>query len=207
MYARTTTVRGDPSAVDEGIEYVQDAVWPMLQHMSGCVGMSMLADREAGRCIITAAWATEEAMQASAAIVRDSRSKGAEVLRADTVDIQEWEIASLHRVHPAGPDACARVIWSEGDPSSIDGMVDAFRMSLLPRMEELPGFCSVSLLVDRMTGRTSTAVTYESREALVRSRQMGAAMREEFAGSMGGRITEVAEFDLALAHLRVPEMA
>ncbi|WP_138757538.1 antibiotic biosynthesis monooxygenase [Modestobacter altitudinis] len=207
MYARTTTVRGDPGAVDEGIEYVRDAVWPMLQHMSGCVGMSMLADREAGRCIVTAAWATEEAMQASAASVRDSRSKAAEVLRADTVDVQEWEIAALHRVHPAGPDACARVIWTEADPSSLDGMVDAFRMSLLPRMEELPGFCSVSLMIDRMTGRASAAVTYESRDALMRSRQMGASMRDDFATAMGARITEVAEFDLALAHLRVPEMA
>jgi hypothetical protein len=207
MYARTTTVRGDPSAVDEGIEYVRDAVWPMLQNMSGCVGMSMLADREAGRCIVTAAWATEEAMRASAESVRDSRSKVAEMLRADTVDVQEWEIAALHRVHPAGPDACARVIWTEADPSSLDGMVDAFRMSLLPRMEELPGFCSVSLMIDRTTGQGSAAVTYESRDALMRSRQMGTAMRDDFAAAMGARITEVAEFDLALAHLRVPEMA
>jgi quinol monooxygenase YgiN len=207
MYARTTTVRGDPGAVDEGIEYVQDAVWPMLQHMSGCVGMSMIADRDAGRCIITSAWAADEAMQASAASVRDSRSKAAEVLRADTVDIEEWEIAALHRVHPAGPDACVRVIWTQNDPSSADGMIDAFRMSLLPRMEELPGFCSVSLLADRMTGRASTAVTYESRDALVRSRHMGRALREEFTSATGTRITEVAEFDLALAHLRVPEMA
>ena len=207
MYARTTTVRGDPGAVDEGIEYVRDAVWPMLQNMSGCVGMSMLADREAGRCIVTAAWATEEAMRASAESVRDSRSKAAEVLRADTVDVQEWEIAALHRVHPAGPDACARVIWTEADPSKVDGMVDAFRMSLLPRMEELPGFCSVSLMIDRMTGRASAAVTYESRDAMMRSRQMGTALRDDFAAAMGARITEVAEFDLALAHLRVPEMA
>jgi hypothetical protein len=207
MYARTTTVRGDPTAVDEGIEYVRDAVWPMLQHMSGCVGMSMLADREAGRCIVTAAWATQEAMQASAESVRDSRSKAAEALRAESVDVEEWEIAALHRVHPAGPDACARVIWTEADPATTDSMIDAFRMSLLPRMEELPGFCSVSLMVDRTTGRASTAVTYESRDAMMRARTMGAQLRNEFTAATGARITEVAEFDLALAHLRVPEMA
>jgi heme-degrading monooxygenase HmoA len=205
MYARTTTVRGDPRAVDEGIEYVRDAVWPMLQHMSGCVGMSMLADREAGRCIITAAWATEEAMQASAESVRDSRSKAAEVLRAETVEVQEWEIAALHRVHAAGPDACARVIWTEGDRESMDRMVDAFRMSLLPRMEELPGFCSVSVLVDRETGRSATAVVYESRAAMYGATEGARPMREEFSRQMAIDITEVAEFDVALAHLRVPE--
>ena len=146
-------------------------------------------------------------MQASAESVRDSRSKAAEVLRADTVDVQEWEIAALHRVHPAGPDACARVIWTEADPATVDGMIDAFRMSLLPRMEEIPGFCSVSLMVDRVTGRASAAVTYGSREALMRAREAGTRLREEFAAAMGARITEVAEFDLAVAHLRVPEMA
>ena len=66
MYARTTTVRGDPRAVDDGIAFARNEVWPRLERMDGCVGMSMLADREAGRCIVTAAWATEDAMRASA---------------------------------------------------------------------------------------------------------------------------------------------
>jgi heme-degrading monooxygenase HmoA len=207
MYARTTTVRGDPRFVDEGIAHVRDTVWPALQGMSGCVGMSMLADRDEGRCIVTAAWATDEAMRASAEAVRDLRSRAAEAMRAEEVEVAEWEIAALHRMHPAGDDACARVLWADVDPDRMDGMVDAFRMSLLPRMEELPGFCSVSLLTDRGMGRATMSVTYGDRDALVRSRAMGADLREEFASPMGARITEVAEFDLVIAHLRVPEMA
>jgi hypothetical protein len=207
MYARTTTVRGDPSAVDEGIEYVRDAVWPMLQNMSGCVGMSMLADREAGRCIVTAAWATDEAMRASAATVRDSRSKAAEVLRADTVDVAEWEIAVMHRMHHAADGACSRVAWIECDPARLDDLVDTFRMTMIPRMEEAPGFCSVSLMVDRSTGHVTWAVTLENRDAMDATRERAMASREQFGPATGARFTEVAEFDLVLAHLRVPEMA
>jgi hypothetical protein len=128
-------------------------------------------------------------------------------MRAEEIEVAEWEIAALHRLHAAGDDACARVLWADVEPDRMDGMVDAFRMSLLARMEELPGFCSVSLLTDRGMGRATMSVTYDDRDALVRSRGMGADLREEFASRMGARITEVAEFDLVIAHLRVPEMA
>jgi len=110
-------------------------------------------------------------------------------------------------VHPAGDDACARVLWADVDPARADDLIDTFRMTLQSRMEELPGFRSVSLLVDRGMGQATMAITYESRDALVRSRQMGEAMREEFAAALGASVTEVAEFDLTVAHLRVPEMA
>ncbi len=207
MYARTTTVRGDPRAVDEGIAFAGSDVWPRLERMDGCVGMSMLADREAGQCIVTAAWATQDAMRASADDVRELRRQLAEVLRAETVDIAEWEIAVLHRSRPAGDEACVRCTWVDIPAGQVDGMVDAFRMSLLPRLEDLPGFCSVSLLVDRPGQRGVAAVTYADRAALERTREQGAALREEFSRATGSTITEVAEFDLAMAHLHVPEMA
>jgi hypothetical protein len=207
MYARTTTVRGDPRAVDDGIAFIRNDVWPMVERMDGCIGMSMLADREAGRCIVTAAWASEDAMRASATEVQESRRQAAEVLRAETVDIAEWEIAVLHRSRPAGDAACVRGTWLDVPAGHVDEMVDTFRMSLLSRLEDLPGFCSVSLLVDRPGSRGVAAVTYEDRAALERTREQGAALREEFSRAMGARITEVAEFDLVMAHLHVPEMA
>lgn len=207
MYARTTTVRGDPRAVDDGIAFARSDVWPRLERMDGCVGMSMLADRGAGRCIVTAAWATEDAMRASADDVREVRRQLDEVLRAEAVDIAEWEIAVLHRSRPAGDAACVRATWIDVQAGRVDGVIDAFRMSLLPRLDDLPGFCSVSLLVDRGSLRAVAAVTYEDRAAMEQAREQGAALREEFSRAMGSTITEVAEFDLALAHLRVPEMA
>jgi uncharacterized membrane protein len=193
--------------MDDGIGYVRDTVWPMMQGMSGCVGLSMLVDRGDGRCIVTAAWATEEALRASAESVREARRQAAERLRAEAVDVAEWEIAAMHRVHSAGGGARARVIWADVEPAGLDTMIDAFRMTMMPRMEQAPGFCSVSLLVDRSAGRAVWAVTLESSEAMEGSRDQATAAREEFASAMGARITDVAELEVALAHLRVPEMA
>src|SRR3954467_14967564 len=113
MYARTTTVRGDPRAVDDGVAFTRSELWPRIERMDGCIGMSMLVDREAGRCILTSAWAGEDAMRASADEVRELRRQLAEVLRADAVDIAEWEIAVMHRSRPAGDVACVRCAWMD----------------------------------------------------------------------------------------------
>jgi quinol monooxygenase YgiN len=204
MYARSTTVRGKPEAVDDGIAYVRDKVMPAVQQMDGCVGLSMLCERETGRCIVTTAWADEEAMRRSAEGVVSMRQRAAEIMRGDA-EVNEWEIAVLHRMHETPQDACVRLIWSQGDPAQMDRMIDAFRMTMISRIEELPGFCSVSVMVDRAKGRVATAVTYDNRDLMNRAQEQGMALRHEFNTRMGMEATEVAEFDLVLAHLRVPE--
>ena len=206
MYARSTTVRGNPQAMDDGIAYVRDTVMPEVQAMDGCVGLSMLCDRETGRCIVTTSWADADAMQRSAGGVMAMRQRAAEIMGGEA-EVHEWEIALMHRMHETHNGACARVIWSKGDPAEMDRMIDAFRMTVLPRAEELPGFVSLSVMVDRSTGRTATAVSYDSRQSMAEAEAPGMAIRQEFAGQMGLDITDVAAFDIALAHLRVPETA
>jgi quinol monooxygenase YgiN len=204
MYARSTTIRGNPEAMDAGIAYVRDKVMPAVQQMDGCVGLSMLCERETGRSIITTAWADSEALHRSAEGVMAMRAKAAEIMQGEAA-VNEWEIAVLHRMHETHDGACTRVIWSQADAARMDEMIDAFRMTMLTRMEDLPGFCSVSCMVDRGTGRVATAVTYADRESMTRAQEQAMALRHEFHQQMGMEATEVAEFDLVLAHLRVPE--
>ena len=56
MYARTTILQADVAKIDEGISLVRDQVIPSVTAMDGCDGMSMLVDRQSGRCIATTAW-------------------------------------------------------------------------------------------------------------------------------------------------------
>jgi quinol monooxygenase YgiN len=204
MYARSTTIRGKPRAIDDGIAFVRETVMPAVQEMDGCVGLSMLCDRESGRCIVTSAWATPQALRRSADGVRAMRRRTAEIMGGEA-EVQEWEIALMHRMHDIHNGACARVIWTEGDPAQLDHLIDTFRMVMIPRVEDLPGFCSISVMVDRATGRCATSVTYDSRESMKEAEAPGIAMRQEFTQQMGMSVTEVAVFDLALAHLCVPE--
>jgi quinol monooxygenase YgiN len=204
MYARTTTVRGNPRAVDEAIAFVRDAWLPSTTQLDGCTGLSMLVGRRSGRCIVTSGWTDEQAMLGSAESMRGSRAQLGRILAAVPV-VAQWDIAVLHRIQPTGPDAVCRVIWSSRpDPAALDDDVATFRMALLPRIEELIGFCSASLMIDRVSGATVLAVAYADREAMLVAGQRADALRAEYARAMGGRITEVTDLDLVLAHLRVP---
>ena len=204
MYARSTTIQAQPLSVDIGIAHVRDVVMPALTEIDGCVGLSLLVDRQSGTCIATSSWETVEAMRGSAERVRPSREHAAERF-GTTPEIDEWEIAVLHRTHRAGDGSCARVTWTRTDAANLDQVIDAYRDSLMPWWEQTPGFCSNSLMVDRREGRCASAVVFESREAMGHTRNQFTTLREEFVARMSMEIVDVAEFDLALAHLRAPE--
>ena len=206
MYARTTTIMADPTRIDDGIADVRDNVMPALSEMDGCVGVSLLCDRDSGRCIATTAWETEEAMAATRDRVMQMRARAMEQFGATDSQVQEWEIAAMHRLHPAGDDACARVGWNRMDPGRADEVLDAFRTQIIPRMDDTPGFCSLSLMIDRQAGLGSLTAVYADRAAMDASRDQVTQMRAAFAQQMGMEILEVAEFDVALHHLRVPEL-
>ncbi|MCF6746170.1 hypothetical protein E9529_18210 [Blastococcus sp. KM273128] len=206
MHARSTTITADPSRIDAGIADIRDHVMPAVDAMDGCVGLSMLCDRDSGRCIVTTAWESEAAMAATREAVMRLREQATEQFGAPAPEVREWEIAAMHRLHPVSDDACARVTWSRVDPDRIDKVVDVFRTDLIPRMDEMPGFCSLSLMLDRQTGDNSLTAVYADRQAMEASRQRAMYIRDEFRRGLRMSATDVAEFDVVLHQLRVPEM-
>ena len=206
MYARSTTIQADLQSIDAGISYVRDEVMPALLRIDGCVGLSLLVDRQSGRCVATSAWESAEAMRASAEQVRPIRDRAAEMF-GGSAQVEEWEIAVMHRDHPSHDGACVRVTWMQRDPSEVDQAIDFMRTSALPNIEHYEGFCSASLLVDRSSGRLVASVTLDSRAALNHGREQAARLRAQGAEQTGALMLDVGEFELALAHLRIPEMA
>jgi hypothetical protein len=207
VYARSTTIHGNPKSMDAGIDFVRNELMPAVRGMDGCVGLSLLADQESGMCIVTTSWRDRESMQASAEGVRPLRDRAVQVFGGGEYGVQEWEVAAMHRRHEAHHGACARVTWIRCEPDAMDRAIDAFRMSLMPRLDDLAGFCSVSLMTHPAEGMAVSAVTYDSREDMVENRESARAMRDEFATGMALAVTDVREFDVVLAHLRVPETA
>jgi len=206
MYARSTSLRARPQSVDDGIAEVRDQVVPAIQEMDGFAGHSMLVDRDSGRCIVTTAWHDNRALVQSREKVLELRRHAAETLGDSNPEVREWEIATLHRERPVPDGACARITWLRGPTERADREVEVFKEKVLPRLQDLAGFCSASLFIDRSEGRAVGAFVYESREALAATREVTQQIRHEAVQETDAYVQEVAEFEVLMAHLRVPEL-
>ena len=82
--------------------------------------MSMLVNRDSGRCIATTAWHSEDAMRESADMVMPLRDRAEQGLGASGSEVHQWEVAVVHRDHAAPEGACARLTWLSGDPATAD---------------------------------------------------------------------------------------
>jgi hypothetical protein len=205
VYARSTTIDGRPDALEAGIAHVRDVLLPAALDVDRFVGLSLLADRASGCCVLTSAWRSPEAMRAGAERLRPAHDRFAALVGGRAED-EEWEIALVHRDHRAPPGACVRAVRVQVDPGQVEHGVDLYRMVLLPQIAEFPGFCSVSLLVDRRSGHAVSSVTFDSREAMRGTRRLAAVVRARGTREPSGEILDVDEFELVLAHLRVPEL-
>ena len=206
MYARSTTIQAQPTSIDAGITHMRDKVMPALEAIGGCVGMSLLVDRTSGRCIATSSWESEEAMRASAESLRTIRDQAAELFGGGA-QIEEWEIGAMHREHRAGEGACVRATWVKVDPDQLDGGIEFYKATILPALEELEGFCSASLLVDRASGRGVAVATFDNAEALEQNKDQLDGIKATGSREAHAEVVDQCDFELALAHLRVPEMA
>ena len=206
VYARSITIMGDPHRLEDGIAYVRDEVLPVITTMDGCVGLSMLADRESGQCIVTSSWRDEETMQASDLHLAPLRTRGSQILGANP-QVEEWEVAVMHRDHDAPEGSCCRATWLRLNQGDFDRGINLYRTAMLPAMESLEGFCSASLLVNRGLG---AAPAPPRRTTRGQPWTQGATGPGPSATPGSGRrawtFIDVAEFDLAVAHLRVPEL-
>jgi heme-degrading monooxygenase HmoA len=207
VHARSTTFQAQTSSIDGGIAYMRDDLMPELENIDGYVGISLLVDRESGRCIITTAWDTEDAMSASADKAKDLRRQATERFEGEVEKIEEWEIAVLHRDHQSNEGACVRCTWIKVPSDNAGSAIDFYKTSVVPSLEDLEGFCSASLLMNRSSGRAVSTATFDSREAMENNREQSKELRNTRTREMGADVLDVGEFELAIAHLRVPEMA
>nr|WP_194946036.1 hypothetical protein [Mycolicibacterium malmesburyense]CRL74396.1 hypothetical protein CPGR_03134 [Mycolicibacterium malmesburyense] len=205
MYARSTTVQAQPSAINEGIAFIRSEVMPALEAMDGYIGLSLLVDRESGHCIATSAWESDDALRASAERAGELRTRAADVFGGEAT-ADQWRIGAMHRDHRSADGACVRVTWLRVPREHIARSIEFYKSDVLPALEELDGFCSASYMINPDSGRAVSSATFDSHDAMTGNRERATELRNTRTREMGADIVDVGEFDLAVAHLRIPEM-
>ena len=204
--ARSTTIMAQPDRIDDGIALVNNELMSMMADIDGCMGLSMLVDRSTGRCIATTSWESEAAMRASNAQLQTVRQLLRETLGGDGLEVQEWEIAIFHRDHESPAGACARVTWARPRAGQLDAAVDSFKTIVMPMLEDQDGFCSASMLINRETGLLCGTVSFDSMATVERNREFATEQRAKMTQLTGIEFVDVIECELAVHHLRVPEL-
>lgn len=206
LFARSSTSKAQPAAIDAAIAYIRDEVMPAALAARGCLGLSLIVHRESGLCITTSSWSTLSALDGSGETMRPVLQRESEILGAQP-SVELWEIPVMHRHATSGQNAYVRCTWLDLGAGGLSRAVQSYRTTMLPALDDMDGFCSASLMVNRITGHAVSSATFERREAMVASRMGTRRLRSRVPEDLGGEVTDVQELKLVLAHLRVPEMA
>jgi hypothetical protein len=206
MFVRCITYQTPPETIVRAIAYVRDEVMPAALATEGCTGFSMICNRETGRCITSSVWSSTDARDASGRTMRPVLRRAEEIL-GSTPTANLWEIAVMHRHGIYGEGASMRCTWLNLDKAELAHAIGTYRMVMLPAFEEMGGFCSASLIIDRDTGHAVSSATFESRDAMFASRPAAGRLRLRTGQVRGATVTDMQEFELALAHLNLREMA
>jgi heme-degrading monooxygenase HmoA len=93
MYARVTTVKGDPARAEKGIEGFRDGALPIVRKADGFRGGMLLVDRQSGKGIAVSLWDSEDSMNASDSAVKEERTKASRDMGAGTPTVARYEVA------------------------------------------------------------------------------------------------------------------
>jgi len=204
VYARVTTVDGDPGRIDDVIAFVKETVEPLVRQLEGSLGLAMFVNRKKGRAVVTTAWSSAEARAASDAPLVPIRGEAGRILGGQARP-EEFELAVIDRIRPTEPGFWNRTTRLAVPPHRMNDAIASFRGGALPGLHQLDGFCGGVLLIDRTNGIAIAATTWATRSSLEASRQPADQLRAGTADSAGASILEVLETEVVIAGITPPQ--
>ena len=118
-----------------------------------------------------------------------------------TANVENYEVAVLHQKSLPGRGAGVRLTFTEGDPADADLAIDAFRTTVIPKVELLPGFCRAVSFVDRERGRGVSAISFTDAAGLAASRGAAASVRADATAKARLRVRGVDEYEMVFTEV------
>ncbi len=91
MYARVSTIVGNPGKLDEAVRHLEQAI--SIGTEKGWNGGYALVNKEAGKMMTITLWDTREDLEASGAVADKIRDQAAGIAEASTPAVEVYEVA------------------------------------------------------------------------------------------------------------------
>lgn len=188
MFARYTTVRGDPSKLDAAIDYVDGKARADVEGTEGNRGFAVIVDAEGGRLLGASYWDSAESMRAAEEKLADTRAAAGEAMDGE-VSIERFDVALGFRHSIPARGAVVRLSRLEVDPARVDEAISFMREENVPRVKGAEGLCSFQLLLDRQTGAGMVVTAWERQEAADAFWSTAEQLRARASDRVGVRFT------------------
>ena len=164
MFARYTTVRGDPDKIEAAIEYADGEARAAVEATPGNRGFALVADPAGGRLVGASYWDSRESMTNSESALAEPRERAASTAGGEA-SMERFEVVVGFRHSIQARGALARISRLEVEPARIDEAITNMREESVPRVKGADGLCSFQLLLDRDTGRGMVVSAWENQTA------------------------------------------
>jgi heme-degrading monooxygenase HmoA len=202
MFARYTTVRGDPDKIEAAIEYVDGEGRSAVEATQGNLGFAVVADPAGGRLIGASYWDSRESMADAESALAEARERAANTAEGE-VNIERFEVVIGFRRSIPARGALARLSRFQVEPARVDEAITNMREESLPRVKGADGLCSFQLLLDRDTGSGMVVSTWENQEAADAFWPTAEQLRARTTERAGVRFLDVENYTLVRTTVRL----
>jgi heme-degrading monooxygenase HmoA len=161
MFARFTTVQGDPDKIDAAIEYTDGEARAAVEATPGNRGFAVVADPAGGRLVGASYWDSRESMTNSESTLAEPRERAASTAGGEA-SMERFEVVVGFRHSIPARGALARISRFEVEPARVDEAIKNMRDESVPRIKGADGLCSFQMLLDRDTGRGMVVSAWEN---------------------------------------------
>lgn len=164
MFARITTLRGDPTRVVPVADEVDGEGRIAIESCAGNRGFAVLIDVAGGRILGASYWDSPAAMRISEGALAATRASAAAALGGGlSIERFEQVLAFRHIIPSRG--AAVRVLRSQVDPERAEEAIVLIQEEVLARVKGADGLCSFQMLINRESGAGMTMTTWQDQAA------------------------------------------
>lgn len=203
LHAGLSLITGNPLRLDESVKHLETEVRPLVERLSGSLGLSLHVNSDLGLAVLETFWVSDDTLRAGERMIAPRKDEAVRHATG-TITVEHCAVPVFEQEAPVTAGAGVRRTRIDVAPSRVEDAIEVFGDTTVPWLADTKGFCRTLYLVDRQSGRSVSETVWQDARALAESRSAAAAIRAEVVSAAGGVIQGVEEYSLAVDTARKP---